>query len=45
MGEDVLRRLLSVGQVDDEDVAGAWAGEGQEGVVAVWTQHTQTCKD
>ena len=42
VGRDVHGGLLRVGQVHDLHVARVGAGEGQQGVVAVRTQHAQT---
>lgn len=41
VGQDVLWRFFCVGEVNDEHVTSAWPREGQEWIVAVWTQHTQ----
>lgn len=45
MGGDVNGGLLGVGQVHDLHVARVGAGEGQQRVVAVGTQHAETWRE
>lgn len=45
VGRDVHWRLLCVGQVHYLHMARVSPREGQQGIVAVWTQDTKTFRD